>query len=435
MERFNWNNLLCRICLGTLLTLYVICVGVGLNRLVRHSFRNDLTDVASAAPQDESEIDWEALYPFETSRAEPENVTEKADMLKTLKEAVITLKLYLQTCSSRYLPGYHIINELANGYERLLGWNYASVAEYNGAITLPDGHLTTYLTYKNTSGMAKAAIAFAEYCEGTGADFLYVNAPFKICRYDDAKISGNVDFSNQNADELLNALDSAGVKTYDLRDEIHRENLSHHSLFYRTDHHWLAETGLWASRHILERLRDEYGYAVEPSVLDEEKFRKETYAEWFLGSHGKKLTLALAKPDDISLLYPLYPTELHFEIPALNLDVTGDFSVLYDMEAIEERDYYQKDPYAAYSYGGQALERIENKQADNDIKALFVHDSFGDSVTPFLALAIQHMETIDPRHFTGSLERYIKENKPDIVIVLYNPSVFVNPDEGFFNFK
>jgi hypothetical protein len=37
---------------------------------------------------------------------------------------------------------------------------------------------------------------------------------------------------------------------------------------------------------------------------------------------------------------------------------------------------------------------------------------------------------IDPRSFTGSIKTYILKNKPDIVIVMYEPGNIETPDYG-----
>ena len=72
------------------------------------------------------------------------------------------------------------------------------------------------------------------------------------------------------------------------------------------------------------------------------------------------------------------------------------------------------------TYGDRAIIQIENLLEAEDRKILFVHDSFADSVIPFMALGIQSIDSIDLRYFTGSLESYIEESEPDMVIVMYN---------------
>ena len=77
--------------------------------------------------------------------------------------------------------------------------------------------------------------------------------------------------------------------------------MNHHGMFFATDHHWKPETGLWAARHILRFLRDDYGWPVEPENLSPEKFDYAVSHGRFLGALGKKITLSRARPDDFTV--------------------------------------------------------------------------------------------------------------------------------------
>lgn len=368
-------------------------------------------------------IDWEALYPFQVSKEDKKADTSntKTGLSNRYKEVVRSIKKKFTSAATNHLIGYKKFIELANKYEDIIQWDYASYAEYNGTIKLHDGQLTSYIEQREIGDAADGMILFVDYCNRNGIDFIYVQAPYKISKTQDKKISGVLDFSNQNADALIERLRLANVDVYDLRDTIETENLNHHKLFYRTDHHWLAETGFWASRHIIGYLNQKYGYDIDLSLLSDNQFKRVLYPAWFLGSQGKKVTLAVTEPDDFSLIYPLYNTRLHFYIPDAKIDLDGDFSIIYDMRHFEKIDYYGRNPYGAYMYGNHALSQFENHLSENKIRLLFIHDSFGNSVVPFVSLAVQHVDSIDLRHFTGSVISFVEKNKPDIIIVMYNP--------------
>ena len=371
-------------------------------------------------------IDWEKLYPFPISVSgnftSVNHYTAKAGFIDAYKKRVQSIEDKTDTYVTDYLIGYKKIVELANKYEDIIQWSYASYQEYNGTIKLSDGQLTSYVELRDINGAADSTITFANYCSKKNIDFIYIQAPYKISEIQDKSISGVVDFSNQNADALIGRLRQEGIDVYDFRSQIDAEGLNHHSLFYRTDHHWLAETGMWASRHILEYLSQQYGYDVDSAWLDQERFTSRFYPSWFLGSQGKKVTLSVTTPDDFSLFYPAYDTSMHFSIPDAAVDLDGDFSIIYNMEQVNEIDYYEKNPYGAYMYGDHALAQFENHLASNDIRLLFIHDSFGDCVLPFVSLGVKYVDSLDIRHFTGSVQSFIEENRPDVVIVLYNPS-------------
>lgn len=385
-------------------------------------------------------IDWEELYPFDEDQLMPEQTEhtitdcyhgdfvsdqlmpeqpEHTTRLEKLKEIVQSVENNVETYDTDFLPGYKQIAETANRYEQLVGWNFVSYTEYNGIIELEDNYFVGLTGKNDVLECAESVISFAGFCRENGADFLYIASPGKISKYEDTDISGTLDFSNQNSDEFLAQLSAAGVSTFDLREPIRESGQPHHSFFYQTDHHWKAETGLWASKLILERLSDEFGMDTHPEVLNPENFDAVIYPDWFLGSQGKKATLARAVPEDITLLYPKAESKLHYVIPNLGIDEIGDFSVTYDMTCVDEIDYYEKNPYGAYNHADQPVIKIENELVESDESVLFIHNSFDNCVIPFLSLDIKNIESLDLRHFTGSVEKFVMEKKPDVVIVDY----------------
>lgn len=382
----------------------------------------------------EVEIDWASIYPFKDS----DTVSTSASMAATqglygrisdiMTGKMSTLKTKINDFTTAYLPGYDSFVYLSNKYKNAIGWNFASYSEYNGILELNDGYLSSITEKRNVNNAAQEVISLSNACEEMGVEFTYVLAPEKLCTVEDTDYSGSVDYSNQNADEFLLLLASEGIECLDLRENIHAQGLNHHSMYFRTDHHWIPETGLWAACEILFNVSDCYGLKTCTEMLNNEYFTGTTYEKWFLGSQGKKVTLANTEPDDIVLLMPDFETSLVIDIPSVNVHREGDFSVTYDMEQISVKDYNKKSPYHAYCYGDRALISIENRNADNNTKLLIVRDSFGDVVVPFAALGVSELTAVDLRYFTGSLVSLIESIEPDEVIVLYGISDITEPE-------
>ena len=424
------------LCITAFVMIFLFTLSIGVGTFTRQilvkrmGITNAFTDYVlfgarawDAESDDAVTVDWAARYPFsesETTMLSSQDVQdEQRKMFDYYEKRIHSVESAIGTYTTDLLIGYDVLVDLAKDYERFVRWNYVSYAEYNGVVKLDDGYLTSYIESQDATAVADSTKDLAEFCLENGAAFLYIQAPYKICRQDG--VSGTIDFSNQNADAFLSRLQAAGVDTFDLREKIHEENLQHHALFYRTDHHWRAETGLWAARLILEFLSKQYGYSIDPSALAPDRFSSVDYPAWFLGSQGKKVKLEATTPDDFALLYPDYPTELHFAAPDKGIDAVGDFSITYDMEHVSVLDYYNKSPYHAYNYGDRPLVEIENNLIADNGKILLIHDSFSDCVISFLALGMKNVAAIDLRHFTGSVRRYIETERPDMVIVLYNP--------------
>ncbi|MBQ6970981.1 MAG: hypothetical protein IJP86_01355 [Synergistaceae bacterium] len=402
-ERFTAGMFV--IVIAGMMSLCVMSVGFRLNEKVKDDDLRFKVDT----------VDWEELYPFADGRTHTEH--------SVMKSVMDYVKSRIEDYTSASIVGYNKIVEVERMYESLMCWNMVSASDYNAVVKLKDGYLTAYTMSLNVAPDAESVKEFADFCEGKGASFLYVNIPTKICASEDRDISGVLDFANQNADRFLAMLRESGVKYYDLREALHAAGMGHHASFFRTDHHWKPETGLWAAGKVLEILRDDLGFETEPEILRPENFRYEVYHDWFLGSQGKKVTLARTTPDDFTMIYPKFATRLRFEIPSIGLDVSGDFRVTYDMVAVSTKDYYGKNPYGAYIYADQPLIRIVNNDSANSKKILIIHESMSNCVVPFVVLGVRELWLTDLRHFTGSVRNFVETVRPDAVIVMYYATV------------
>ena len=370
-------------------------------------------------------IDWESIYPFAN---EDDNRAERKTKKSRIEQTIGTIKAVessVDSYTSEHLAGHRVLAGSARFYERIIGWNYVASSEYNGTVRTADGYLTWVAPKNDVKGAAASVKAFSEFCKECGIPLIFVAAPDKVCREVDSDFAGVIDFSNQNADEFLSLLNASGVENYDLRKVLHQEGFEHHQLFFRTDHHWRPETGLWAAGTIAEILNRKHGFDVDLSRFDSTRFTTTVYPNFFLGVQGKKMTTLNVEPEDFSLLYPNYQTAFHYEVLSEGINSDGDFSIMYDTDCVSERTLYWEDksPYSTYAYDNQPLERIENKLVGNSDVVLVIHDSFGNCVFPFLSLGIHFVDSIDLRFFDGSIRSYIRERRPDVVIVTYNAHI------------
>ncbi len=435
-----------------LFTRQVLIVGMGMDNAFTRAVFFDNADMRQIPGTEQVDplaerydYAWASIYPFEEERAieEPDEETAQSNgIIDRYISIVSSLKGRIDNYTQSNVIGYSHLTAAGKTYDNIIGWNFASFNEYNGVYQLRDGHWTSLKEKRDMSEHIASFRDFNAFCEELGINFLYVQAPYKVSKFTDLDVSGNVDFSNQNADDLLAGLSEASVATFDLRQVIYDQKLDHHALFYRTDHHWKAETALWAAGEIASYLNTSYGYHINTEKMNPANYYGVEYEHFFLGSLGKKVTLAQAAPDDFSLMYPQFETNIRMVIPSIGIDLTGDFAITYNMRVFnEEPDYYNDNPYGTYGFGNRAILSIENLiETAETKKVLIIHDSFGSSVVPFFAMGLQHTDSIDLRYFNGSLETYIKETLPDMVIVMYNAGeiindVDLNDQNNLFNFR
>ena len=395
-------------------------------------------------------FEWSTFYPFgeQYLTDEPTKLAsrtysnkQKSDNSKTKQKTIKALnnghsfdkiitsekkleKWIQENCIKRYF-----FLEKANFIETLVKWNLTN-DNYNATQNIGNGQFSSFCEEINVEELSKSIVRFSRFLKNENIPFIYVQAPYKISKYDE-KLSGVFDFSNQNADAVLENLNLNNVDILDLRDVIREQNKNQYDLFFRTDHHWKPETGFWATNEIIKKINSEYN--LQLNLLKEEDFIYKTYTKALLGSYGKKITKAKTEPDDFTLIIPKKEYQIHLEVYDKHnkiADNYGSYNAMIDYESIDSKDLYGKDPYHGYGYGS-SNNFVENLSVDNDYKILLIGDSFTNVIIPFLALKTKKIDRLDLRIFNGSLENFIKANEPyDMCIVLYNPDQY-NQTPGF----
>lgn len=308
----------------------------------------------------EVDIDWAEMYPFRQDGSEQQGARLEGDkksrlelLIGRVNERKGKMNNKLETHIENYVIGYDQMVDSSRKYEELLGKNLEYLA-INDVYRLPDGFFTFVYDKWDVKDKVRCVKTFSDYCKSRRINFSFICAPFKIWE-NDTGFYGVKDFSNQNADNFLKGLEENDISYMDLRAKIKEQGLDNHSLFFRTDHHWLPETGLWGANEVGKFLNKEFDYKLNTERFARDRFDTVKYEKWFLGSQGCKVKLQFAEPDDINLFYPKERVSLSLSVPAKCINAEGDFSILYDMEPFERIDYYGSDQYWAYGHGDQPL--------------------------------------------------------------------------------
>lgn len=334
-------------------------------------------------------------------------------------------------------PATNFFVTVNGGFQRLMG-----VRHVNDIAKLDNGYITYLCGQSDVDPLAMNTVDFHVALEERDIPFLYVNAPFKISKFDKMLPAGVEDYSNENADRFLSILRENGVNVLDLRDEMKAQGIDHYDSFYSTDHHWTAETGFWASTQVVEGLRriDE-SFAVDSRIQDLSNYNLDVHEKVLLGSSGRRTGPLYAGIDDLTLITPKYDTSLRFNAIREALERTGSYreTLIFD-EHLYGNDVYYPFTYATYCGNDYPLLELENMSGDDglDVKStnkriVLIKDSFSEVVIPFLALSYDEMLCIDMRALYRNLLPIVEDFNPDAVVVLYNPGAYTN-NEAMFNF-
>ena len=371
-------------------------------------------------------VDWKKLYPFQEIDG-TESTTVQNDQSKITKLVKFISKLPevaedQVNKSKPYMIFFQELLQLSSSIDAITGKPYV----FRENLTLlKNGYIYGTSEKIDQTENANNIIEFKDWLDSKNIPFLYVQHPIKLSKYDNQLAEVDVDYGNDNLDELLNILQDNGIKTMDLRELMHNQQINWYNYFYKTDHHWTPEAGIWAANEVAKELNKEYGYDLDLKYTDINNYTSQTYEKWLFGAQGKKTSGFYTSPEDFTIYFPNFETNMTVIHKSLNYNKTGSFKdTVFEWEKIENREYVYYDRYGAYLHGNCPLTQIINNNSKNNLKVLFIENSFSLVMTPYFSQTVSQVDMLDVRpdvgNFTGSVKTYINQTNPDIVILFYD---------------
>ena len=225
------------------------------------------------------------------------------------------------------------------------------------------------------------------------------------------KLPNNVSFDSQ-LDTIKYIYDSLDFKGIDVTNSL-IEGSNKYDMYYRLDHHWTTYGAYYAYLEFCEENN------ITPLNIND--FEIKTVTDNFNGTLYSKANIYSYKPDKIDVF--LNNEKLSVKYVATNR-VTD---TLY-----EDKHLDTKDKYAYFLDANHALIEITNGSKEGEI--LVIKDSYANSFIPFLTNHYNKIHVIDLRFYNGSVTEYIKTNKIDNVLFLYNIQGIDN-DTGIYKIK
>ncbi|MCL2207086.1 MAG: hypothetical protein FWC15_08425 [Fibromonadales bacterium] len=286
----------------------------------------------------------------------------------------------------------------------------------NNVVDLGNGYLTESKKIMNidVDAFVQKIGYFKRILDSLGIPLVYVQYPHVICSEDNISKTGK-DQNIRTKNELMKKLRDINIPIVDLHKEFHQRANNdskefHHSLFYKTDHHWQAKTAIWAGQIISERLNELYDFDLETELLDAANFT-EIFAKKWLGSIGEKV-IPLYSKEDFYTYSPKYVTDINWLLFKKELfESKGSFDNLHHFL------YQANEGKVTYSIAYTDFSFSRNNNLPNGKKILLIGDSFNNSLSKFFALVFKEVNFIYRK--SSLLDDYLA-NKPDIVIIAFN---------------
>lgn len=260
-------------------------------------------------------------------------------------------------------------------------------------------------------------------CEG---EFLYVQVPYKCLEPYITDRGYPIDYCNANYNKLLVSLEMSEIPCVDLREVDGKWE------YYKTDHHWTSNSAFVATGEIVNVLDSMYGLNLDNSNFykNRDNYSEKVYKSALLGSSGIHVGEYYSGMDDVEILIPRFETNFiyqHYIEHELVGEYKGDFwTAFIDEELLEDEGYYNK--YNCFLHAGYYENIIINTKSNNDKKVLLITHSYGRPMAQYMSLFFSETRYLDPQEgrYNDNYLDYIREYKPDVVIVMYNDRITVD---------
>lgn len=368
------------------------------------------------------------------------DVTKFWNSLAKGQGSLSTLVTNLNTTITNQVYHKYSFIETYGYIQKLLNKN-----EINNFEVVKDKQGYLYYTYfttgpNNVNTIVDRMVRLKDTVSKNGTKVMYVMTPDKYIVGKTQFESGiPYNYANETADNFLKALNQKGVDTLDFRQLMKKDGKYNVGSFYKTDHHWTVQTAFWAYTRFVDVLQNKYQFKFPNKnfYTDLNNYNQVIYKDSFLGSMGEKEGILYSGAEDFTFIYPKFSTNFNFyaQTGSHEESLTGRFentiafnSILYGKGNIYDA---QSDKYFTYMDGNPGFVQITNNNDLNGPKVLFIKDSLIVPTASFFSLGCSKLYMIDPRYYSGNIEKVLSDYKFDYVFVSFSPD---NLTTQFFPF-
>ncbi|MCR4739210.1 MAG: hypothetical protein K5886_02990 [Lachnospiraceae bacterium] len=342
---------------------------------------------------------WSKEYPFE------DNVFER--YVTSVRNFERSVENY---CTTSF-PGSDTINSMVSSYkDRVMHYHIDSIPGTAGNRVYVSECVDNVLEFRQTVNDMDIPFLYVQTPSREGIDY-YAGALQEDYEYNIGE--RNYCFTSALSEKGLEIInmdrDYSGGVTFDISD------------------HWKPEDALKCAEMIASKLSGEYGFDMDPGIYDAGNFY-----DLALEAPEKKREIENRHGYDYRI--PCTDTSDVFErIYAEEEKWTGTFrEVLF-----KDPDKWSIDAGAYHSVFSINNSLINTVYDNGDVcqkKILVIGDSFSWPVVTYLSLGIKEITLIHNASFTGSLVSYIRSERPDAVIILYNDAEFydIYTEDAFY---
>jgi len=308
-------------------------------------------------------------------------------------------------------------------YNRLL--DSLHVRERNGYVLGEDGFVMSVNVFYTTSGSLQSAESYGEpqveamsalkeAAATYGGSVIYLNVPHKVELFPEKYppiYNSSEELRSIRRESIVEKAKAAGVTVIEAYDVLKSQKNDY--IYYATDHHWTIRGAYYSYQMLLDCINNmEKNQELQYPAFEE--LNVVVNPERMVGSYLKKL-------GDSGLINVDY---MEYAFPHDMPEYTR-----YDNGEVSKRKLcnIENPSYGAFMDGDIGNTVIETYR-DELPSILYIGCSYSNPLEMMSVYNFNRVESIDPRHWDGSICQYVKESQPDYIVIVRDDIYEGNPE-------
>ncbi|WP_406241764.1 DHHW family protein [Tissierella carlieri] len=300
-----------------------------------------------------------------------------------------------------------------------LNMSILNKSDINKIVMAKEGNLLPFIPFNTNhdlkfysekiNTMANNIGELDKYIREYGGHFLFVGIPeqasYLRSKYPDY-YRNNEEYLDNNETTMFEALKENKIDYINMAEK-YRQDVRE-DYYFKTDHHYTFRGAYKAYTEIIQNLIDKVRIDNIRLPLAEDEIDFITLSNPILGSRNRKLAYLYPTDEKIEIGYPI--EKISYE-KFTNGQLDPDFYQI-------NKDNDGRPTYNVFMGGDHAETVIKTNRKDLPNLLIF-GDSFTNAMEPLLYYHFNETRILDLRHYKDkSLYDYIKEHKPDIVLMI-----------------